>query len=166
MNMKKILIVVSILLAPVMLWADEGMWLMMFIKRLNHQDMQKKGLHLTAEEIYSVNNSSLKDAVVHFNGGCSAEIISNEGLILTNHHCGYDAIAELSTPEHDYLNNGFWAKAKNQELKPKSLNVRFLDKMDDVTNRIQSKLDGKMKEMEMRLGIVVYSVMILSTIFT
>ena len=140
-------------LAPSMLWADEGMWLMMFIKRLNHEDMQKKGLHLTAEEIYSVNNSSLKDAVVHFDGGCSAEIISNEGLILTNHHCGYEAIAELSTPEHDYLNNGFWAKSKDQELKPKSLNVRFLDKMDDVTNRIQSRLDAKMSEKERQAAI-------------
>ena len=78
--------------------ADEGMWFLMFIDRLNHRDMQKMGLQLTAEEIYSINNSSLKDAVVQFNGGCTAELISKDGLLLTNHHCGYDAIAELSSP--------------------------------------------------------------------
>ncbi len=87
--------------------ADEGMWFLMNIERLNHRDMQKMGLQLTAEEIYSINNSSLKDAIVQFNGGCTAEVISKDGLLLTNHHCGFDAIAELSTPEHDYLTNGF-----------------------------------------------------------
>ena len=79
--------------------ADEGMWFLMFIERLNHRDMEKLGLQLTTEEIYSINHSSIKDAVVQFNGGCTAEIISKDGLILTNHHCGFDAIAELSTPE-------------------------------------------------------------------
>jgi hypothetical protein len=128
--------------------ADEGMWFLMFIERLNHRDMQKMGLQLTSEEIYSINNSSLKDAIVQFNGGCTAELISKDGLILTNHHCGYDAIAELSTPEHDYLSNGFWAASKKDEMKPKSLYVRFFVRMDDCTKRILSKLNDSMSESE------------------
>jgi len=126
--------------------ADEGMWFLMFIERLNHRDMDKLGLQLTAEEIYSVNHSSLKDAVVQFNGGCTAEIISSQGLVLTNHHCGYDAIAELSTPENDYLTNGYWAKTKGDELKPNALFVRFFVRMDDVSKRILGKVDASMSE--------------------
>ena len=90
--------------------ADEGMWLPLLIDRLNYVDMQKMGLHLTAEEIYSVNQSSLKDAIVQLNGGsCSAEMISAEGLMMTNHHCGFAAIQSHSTVDKDYLQNGFWA---------------------------------------------------------
>lgn len=113
--------------------ADEGMWFLMFIERLNHRDMEKMGLQLTAEEIYSINHHSLKDAIVQFNGGCTAEIVSNSGLVLTNHHCGYSAIAELSTAEQNHLKNGFWAKSRSEELKPKSLFVRFFVRMDDVS---------------------------------
>jgi hypothetical protein len=133
--------------------ADEGMWFLMFIERLNHRDMQKMGLQLTTEEIYSINNSSLKDAVVQFNGGCTAELISKDGLILTNHHCGYDAIAELSTPEKDYLSNGFWAATKKDELKPKSLFVRFFVRMDDCSKRILAKVNDSMSEAEREKAI-------------
>ncbi|MFM7683223.1 MAG: S46 family peptidase [Bacteroidota bacterium] len=133
--------------------ADEGMWFLMFIERLNHRDMQKMGLQLTTEEIYSINNSSLKDAVVQFNGGCTAELISKDGLILTNHHCGYDAIAELSTPEKDYLSNGFWAATKKDELKPKSLYVRFFVRMDDCSKRILAKVNDSMNEAEREKAI-------------
>jgi hypothetical protein len=128
--------------------ADEGMWFLMHIKRLNHADMQKMGLQLSAEEIYSINNSSLKDAIVQFNGGCTAELISKEGLVLTNHHCGYDVIAELSTPEANYLRDGFWAKDRKSELKPNSLYVRFFVRMDDVTNRILGLVNNTMSEIE------------------
>jgi hypothetical protein len=128
--------------------ADEGMWFLMSIKRLNHHDMEKLGLHLTAEEIYAVNNSSLKDAIVQFNGGCTAELISKDALVLTNHHCGYDAIAELSTPEANYLKNGYWAASKDKELKPKSLFVRFFVRMDDVSKRILAKVNAQMTEAE------------------
>src|SRR5699024_4850132 len=100
--------------------ADEGMWFLMFIGK-NMEDMQEKGLQLYAEDIYSINNSSLKDAIVQFGGGCTAEIISSQGLVLTNHHCGYGAIAGLSTPEEDHLTDGFWAKDQSEELKPESL---------------------------------------------
>ena len=133
--------------------ADEGMWFLMFIERLNHRDMEKMGLQLTAQEIYSINNHSLKDAVVQFNGGCTAEMVSKEGLLLTNHHCGYDAIAELSSEEQNYLKNGFWAKDKAAEMKPKSLYVRFFVRMDDVSKRILSKVNDKMTETERNKAI-------------
>lgn len=128
--------------------ANEGMWFLMHIERLNYVDMQKMGLQLTPEEIYSINNYSLKDAIVQFGGGCTAEIISKNGLVLTNHHCGYGQIAELSTEENDYLTNGFWAKDYSEELKPASLSVRFFVRMDDVTERILSLVNDDMTELE------------------
>jgi hypothetical protein len=120
----------------------------MFIERLNHRDMQKMGLQLTAEEIYSINNHSLKDALVQFNGGCTAEVISKDGLVLTNHHCGYDAIAELSTADKNYLKDGYWAANRTAEMKPSSLYVRFFVRMDDCTKRILAKVNDKMTEAE------------------
>ncbi|HTO34690.1 MAG TPA: S46 family peptidase [Flavobacterium sp.] len=148
--MKKIIVslIAGIMLMPISVKADEGMWFLMFIERLNHRDMQKMGLQLTAEEIYSINNHSLKDAIVQFNNGCTAEMISKDGLVLTNHHCGYDKIAELSSPEANYLRDGFWAKNHSQELKPKNLSVRFFVRMDDVTQRILSKVNDSMTEAE------------------
>ncbi|MFK7784762.1 MAG: S46 family peptidase, partial [Crocinitomicaceae bacterium] len=115
---------------------DEGMWLPMLIKDYNYQEMKRLGCKLTAEQIYSVNNSSLKDAIVQLGGFCTAEIISDEGLILTNHHCGYDAIASQSTEEHNYLKDGFWAKNKGAELNIPGLTVTFLKSMADVSDRI------------------------------
>jgi hypothetical protein len=144
--MKKIILFLAMCMTAFPVRADEGMWFLMFIERLNHSDMEKNGLQLTSEEIYSINNHSLKDAVVQFNGGCTAEIVSKEGLVLTNHHCGYSAIAELSTAEQNYLKDGFWAKDKTAEMKPKSLYVRFFVRMDDVSKRILSKVDDKMSE--------------------
>ena len=115
--MKKIILslVAGIMLMPMSVKADEGMWFLMFIERLNHRDMQKMGLQLTPQEIYSINNHSLKDAIVQFNGGCTAELISKDGLVLTNHHCGYDAIAELSTAEKNYFILSCWNYADANE---------------------------------------------------
>lgn len=146
--MKKIWIFILLTAVSMSTFADEGMWFLMHLKRLNEADMQKKGLKLTAEEIYSINNSSLKDAIVQFNGGCTAEIVSGQGLVFTNHHCGYGAIAELSTPENDHLTNGFWAKSFAEELKPKSLYVRFFVRMDDVSKRILGLVNDSMSEKE------------------
>ncbi len=148
--MKKIILFLSITLfvLPVQVKANEGMWFLMFLERLNQRDMQKMGLQLTAEEIYSINNHSLKDAIVQFNGGCTAEMVSKNGLVLTNHHCGYDVIAELSSEKNNYLKNGFWAKDLKEEMKPKSLYVRFFVRMDDVTKRILSLVNDKMDEKE------------------
>ena len=128
--------------------ADEGMWFLMFIERLNQRDMQKLGLQLTAQEIYSINNNSLKDAIVQFNGGCTASIISKDGLVLTNHHCGYGNIAQLSTPEHNHLRDGFWARSKEEELSPKQSFVRFFVRMDNVTERMLSVVNPSMNEKE------------------
>ena len=128
--------------------ADEGMWFLMFIERLNQRDMQKLGLQLTAQEIYSINNNSLKDAIVQFNGGCTASIISKDGLVLTNHHCGYGNIAQLSTPEHNHLRDGFWARSKDEELSPKQSFVRFFVRMDNVTERMLSVVNPSMNEKE------------------
>ena len=113
-QMKKIILslITGIILLPMSMKADEGMWFLMFLERLNHRDMQKMGLQLTAQEIYSINNHSLKDAIVQFNGGCTAEMISKDGLVLTNHHCGYDAVAELSTADKNLLKDGYWAANK------------------------------------------------------
>lgn len=133
--------------------ANEGMWFLMHIERLNHRDMQKLGLQLTPEEIYSINNASLKDAIVQFGGGCTAEIISDNGLVLTNHHCGYGAIAGLSTAENDHLKNGFWAQSHSEELKPRSLSVRFFVRMDDVSERILSQVNDQMTEDEREAAI-------------
>jgi hypothetical protein len=153
MKQFKISLVAILLLVGSFARADEGMWFLMFIDRLNHRDMQKMGLQLTSEEIYSINNHSLKDAIVQFNGGCTAEVISKDGLLLTNHHCGYDAIAELSTPDHNYLKNGYWAATRKDELKPKSLYVRFFVRMDDVSKRILSKVNSGMTEAEREKAI-------------
>lgn len=152
--MKKIILFLTMSLMVLPVRADEGMWFLMFIERLNHRDMQKMGLQLTAEEIYSINNHSLKDAIVQFNGGCTAEIISKDGLVLTNHHCGYDAIAGLSTPEANWLKNGFWAVNRQGELQPKSdLSVRFFVRMDDVSKRILAKVNPNMTETEREKAI-------------
>ena len=151
--MKRIFLLFTFLLSFAQMRADEGMWLMMLVKRLNGKDLQKQGLRLTAEEIYSVNNSSLKDAIVQFNGGCTAEVVSKEGLLFTNHHCGYDAIAALSTPEKNYLKDGFFAMNNKEELPAKNLYVRFLVRMDDVTARINGKLNPQMSADERRAVI-------------
>jgi hypothetical protein len=153
--MKKIVLslIVGILLMPMSIKADEGMWFLMFIERLNHRDMQKMGLQLTSEEIYSINNHSLKDAIVQFNGGCTAEIISKDGLVLTNHHCGYDAIAELSSAQKNLLKDGFWAENRKAEIKPSSLFVRFFVRMDDVSKRILSKVNPSMSEADREKAI-------------
>ena len=131
--MKRILLPLVVLFAALQpLKADEGMWLPALISQ-RIADMQAKGLKLSAEDIYSVNHSSLKDAVVLFGGGCTGELVSDEGLLFTNHHCGYSYIQRHSSVEHDYLKDGFWAKNRSEELVNPGLTVRFLVKMEDVT---------------------------------
>ena len=126
--------------------ADEGMWLPMLIDRLNYVDMQKMGLQLTAAEIYSVNNSSLKDAIVQFNGGCTGEIISKDGLLITNHHCGFSAIQSQSSVQNDYLTNGFWSMKKEDELPIEGLFVTFLIRIEDVTAKVLKDINSGTSE--------------------
>ena len=132
--------------------ADEGMWLPSLISQ-RIVDMQEKGFKLSAEDIYNVNQASLKDAVVLFGRGCTGELISPEGLLLTNHHCGYGQIQQHSSVEHDYLRDGFWAMSREEELPNKGLSVSFLDRMEDVTSVILNGYDPKMTEEE-RVALV------------
>ena len=127
--------------------ADEGMWLPSLISQ-RIADMQDKGFRLSAEDIYSVNQASLKDAVVLFGRGCTGELVSPEGLLLTNHHCGYSQIQQHSSVEHDYLRDGFWAMTREEELPNKGLTVSFLERMDDVTDIILKGYDSSMSEKE------------------
>ena len=126
--------------------ADEGMWLPLFIQRLNYVDMQREGLKLTPEEIYSINNASLKDAVIQLGNGCTGEIISPHGLILTNHHCGYGKIQAHSTIEHNYLEDGFWAKSYEEELPNPGFFVKFLVRIEDVTSKVLKDVKDDMTE--------------------
>src|ERR1044071_2262651 len=121
--------------------ADEGMWLPLLLGQQVYNDMVKKGLKLTKEQLYSLNKASLKDAIIIFGGGCTGEIVSAEGLIFTNHHCGYDAIASASTVDHNYLLNGFYAKNRAEEI-PTTLSVQFLLRIDDVTKEVMDSLQG------------------------
>jgi hypothetical protein len=116
--------------------ADEGMWIPLLIEKYNIKLMQEKGFKLTAEDIYSVNKACMKDAIVQFGGGCTGEIISPDGLLITNHHCGYGQIQKHSTIEHDYLTDGFWAMSRDQELANPGLSVTFLKRMEDVTESV------------------------------
>ena len=168
--MKKVLgiILLAILVSVGKVRADEGMWLPMFVERLNYVDMQKMGLQLTPEELYSINHSSLKDAIVGLGEDamprgffCTGEIVSQHGLLFTNHHCGYGAVQKLSSPEFDYLRDGFWAKSYAEELPAPDMTASFLIRMEDVTEVIlgvvndsmdfgtrQMTISGKIKELE------------------
>ncbi len=135
--MKKIFFSIALLFTMVFRsYADEGMWLPLLLGKQVYNDMVKKGLKLKSEQLFSLNKPSIKDAIVIFGNGCTGEIVSSQGLLFTNHHCGYDAIATASTVEHNYLANGFWAADKNQEIPSQKLTVRFLSKIEDVTNRV------------------------------
>ena len=143
-------ILLAALLAVVMqpLKADEGMWLPALISQ-RIEDMQAKGLKLSAEDIYSVNQASLKDAVVLFGSGCTGELVSDQGLLFTNHHCGYSYIQKHSSVEHDYLKDGFWALNRGEELPNPGLTVRFLERMEDVTAQVlKGYKPGKMDEQD------------------
>jgi hypothetical protein len=128
--------------------AEEGIWIPVLLQQLNIKQMQDMGLKLSAEDIYSVNHSSLKDAIVQFGGGCTAEIVSPNGLILTNHHCGLGAIQRLSSPQHDYLADGFWAKSYGEELPCPGLTVTLLIRMDDVTEKVLVNITDEMPEFQ------------------
>ncbi len=133
MNMKKLFLLLATLCLSVSAWADEGMWLLPYLQKMNSKNMKERGCKLSAEEIYSMNHSSLKDAIVIFGGGCTGEIVSPEGLLFTNHHCGYGSIQSLSSVEHDYLKNGFWAMSNAEEIPAPGLKVRFIRQIIDVT---------------------------------
>lgn len=142
-----ILLGLILLLSP-LAKADEGMWLLPLLQKYNISTMQSMGLELTAEDIYSINNTSMKDAIVIFGRGCTGEIISDKGLLLTNHHCGYGAIQKHSSTEHDYLKNGFWAMNLDEEIPTPGLSVTFLVSLEEVTDQVTKKVKTKMTEEE------------------
>ena len=145
MNIKRVLLFLISIMALHPLRADEGMWVPSYIQQ-KIEDMRGKGFRLSAEDLYSMNSSSLKDAIVHFNGGCTGEMISGEGLLITNHHCGYDQIQYHSSVEHDYLKDGFWAMKRDEELPNPDLYVAFLEYMEDVTKKVLSGYSESMSE--------------------
>jgi hypothetical protein len=123
-------------------FADEGMWLPLLLGQQVYNDMVKKGLKLTKEQLYSINKASLKDAIIIFGGGCTGEIVSSQGLIFTNHHCGYDVIAGASTMDHNYLRDGFYARSRAEEIPAEGLTVQFLLRIEDVTKEVLDSLKG------------------------
>ena len=127
--------------------ADGGMWIPLFLSQ-NEAEMQQLGFHLTADDIYSINHSSMKDAIVLFGSGCTAELISSQGLLLTNHHCGYSFVQSHSTMEHNYLRDGFWAKSMEEEIPMEGLTVTFLVYMEDVTDQVLAGITDQTKESE------------------
>ena len=138
----------AILFAPTS-QAQEGMWLMHTLEEINEESMQNSGFRLDADDIYDINNASLKDAIIRLNGGsCTAEVISSQGLVLTNHHCAYGAIQGFSSPENDYLTDGFFALSKDQEMNIEGFEVSFLVRIDDITDRILANVTNEMSEDE------------------
>ncbi|HRN92917.1 MAG TPA: S46 family peptidase [Ferruginibacter sp.] len=139
--MKKLFLSLVLIASLFKARADEGMWLPMLLGQQVYNDMVKKGLKLTKEQLYSINKASLKDAIIIFGGGCTGEMVSNKGLIFTNHHCGYGAIAAASSVENNYLRDGFYAKNMGEEIKT-ALTVQFLERIEDVTEQVEAQLKG------------------------
>src|SRR3977135_1585404 len=140
MSPKKFLLTIVLSIIFLRGFADEGMWLPLLLGEQVYNDMVKKGLKLTKEQLYSINKASIKDAIVIFGRGCTGEIVSNEGLIFTNHHCGYDVLASASTVEHNYLHDGFYARDRGEEIPAQGLSVQFLLRIGDVTKEVQDSL--------------------------
>jgi len=141
-----VILLTIFMLAPA--HADEGMWIPLLLGQTRYQRMKEMGMTLTPEDIYSINRSSLKDAVVHFGGGCTGVVVSDQGLLLTNHHCGYGQIQSHSSLEHDYLTDGFWAYSMEEELPNPGLTVSFLQRMEDVTGQVLQNITSTMSEQQ------------------
>jgi hypothetical protein len=148
MMKNKLFSLIVLLLISIQTFADEGMWLPQLLQTLNEKQMKKLGMKINASDIYDINKGSLKDAIVSLGGFCTAEVISNQGLILTNHHCGFDAVQNHSSLEHNYIRDGFWAYNKNQELQNQGLFVSFIITIDEVTNAIVKDINSSMTEKE------------------
>jgi hypothetical protein len=152
---KKMLFVLLIVCAgsPNLVKADEGMWLLPWLKKFNESDMQKMGCKLTADQIYNINNSSIKDAYVSFGGFCTGQLISKDGLLITNHHCGLESVQSHSSTEHDYLTNGFWTKTREEELPNPGLFVKFLIRVEDVTEQVKKELSDTLNEAQLQAAL-------------
>jgi hypothetical protein len=147
MNMKRILsLITALTVFAGSAFADEGMWMLPLLQKMNSKALKDAGCELTPKQIYDINGSSLKDAIVQFGGGCTGEIISPEGLLVTNHHCGYGSIQKLSSVEHDYLKDGYWAMNRSEELPCEGLTVTFLVSMEDITATLEKTRAKELKK--------------------
>ncbi len=144
--MKHLILSLTLIFSIFLSRADEGMWIPILLEQLNEKEMQDMGFKLTADDIYSINHSSMKDGIVIFGGGCTAEIVSDQGLLLTNHHCGYGRIQRHSSLENDYLTDGFWAMSREEELSNPGLTVTFLVRMEDVSEKMLEGITSDMSE--------------------
>ncbi len=145
---KLITLIAMVLISFSTVRAQEGMWIPSLLEQLNEEEMQGMGMELSAQDVYNINNSSLKDAIVHFNGGCTSELISPNGLLLTNHHCGYSSIQSHSSVENDYLKDGFWAKSRKEELANPNLSATLIKSIDEVTDKVLAGVTEEMTEEE------------------
>ncbi|MFK8164272.1 MAG: S46 family peptidase, partial [Lewinella sp.] len=144
--MHKLLLLLFTFCFPVLLAAGGGMWLPLLLENLNEEEMKGMGMKITADDIYSINQGSLKDAIVHFGGFCTGEVISNQGLLLTNHHCGFSAIQSHSSLEDNLLEDGFYARTKAEEKPNAGLFVTFIERIEDVTKRILDDVEDDLSE--------------------
>src|SRR5215210_7760894 len=143
---KSAVFLIVIFIANSFSYANEGMWLPQLLEQLNQKEMKSLGMKINASDIYNINKGSLKDAIVSFGGFCTAEVISEKGLILTNHHCGFDAIQNHSTLDHNYIRDGFWAKSTGEELPNAGLFATFIVRIDDVTKEVLSGVTAETDE--------------------
>ena len=159
--MKKLFIALLItVFATPQLMADKGMWLLQLMRQQNLEDqMRKQGLEISVDEIYTPGTPSIKDAIGIFGGGCTGEVVSPNGLVLTNHHCGFSFIQQLSTVEHNYLHNGFWSQSYEEELPCKGLAFTFVEKIKDVTDEVNKRVaEGRLSEEEAFQRAALYKV--------
>src|SRR5436190_17014882 len=148
MKYLKKVFVVFLLISVSLVRGEEGMWLPILLEKLNEKQMKSMGMKISAKDIYSINNGSLKDAIVSFGGFCTGEVVSSKGLVLTNHHCGFDAIQNHSTLDHNYIRDGFWAKNYMEELPNPGLFVTFIVRIDDVSKPVLNGVTATMSESE------------------
>ena len=151
-NIKKILLVLSMFVFSIVR-AEEGMWLPLLLEKLNEKQMKSLGMKISAKDIYNVNNGSLKDAIVSFGGFCTGEVISTQGLVLTNHHCGFSSIQNHSTLEHNYIRDGFWAKNTGEEIPNPGLFVTFIVRIEDASKQALNGVNATMSESERQSAI-------------
>ena len=144
---RKFSLIIVLLFSFLFSVADEGMWLLTMLNK-KYDDIKKAGLKLSVDDIYNLNHACLKDAIIQFGNGCTGEVVSKQGLVLTNHHCGYSYIQQQSSVEHDYLSNGFWAYNQKDELSNPGLTVKFLIRIEDVTSQVKKELNENMTESE------------------
>ena len=147
-NLRSLIILSSLIFISIFSLANEGMWLPLLLEKLNEREMKSLGMKISAKDIYNINSGSLKDAIVSFGGFCTGEVISNKGLVLTNHHCGFDAVQNHSTLEHNYIRDGFWAMSNSEELPNPGLFVTFIVRIEDVTKQVLEGVTAKMNESE------------------